>query len=273
MAFTDNCDLYAAIHEDCVNRAIRHIMRQRPSLFNYATAEVAANRELWCFPVQFTPDVIKYGNPLFTVMDPLPVFGADSPPVGLGFCAQLTRARIDFHPGNTIPLPAELGPPLQPQRFAFEFQVCGAIVCPSQKEVDNIPVNPPGTPGREPQQKPPPIVLHGQVKCFCLEVFAVGHVERQFIAGKESVVASIDDMDMVDIKPDALEANILCYLMTTANVVLREKLTIGIEQLALSFPLFGLATVTLAPTPNPPIPNNPAIEDDQLKVFITMTVL
>jgi hypothetical protein len=61
--------------------------------------------------------------------------------------------------------------------------------------------------------------------------------------------------------------------MTTANVVLREKLTIGIEQLALSFPLFGLATVTLAPTPNPPIPNNPAIEDDQLKVFITMTVL
>jgi len=40
----------------------------------------------------------------------------------------------------------------------------------------------------------------------------------------------------------------------------------------LSFPLFDIATVTLAPSPNPPVPNNPAIEEDQLKIFIKMTV-
>jgi hypothetical protein len=273
MALTDHCDLYAAIHEDGVNLTIRHIMRQRPSLFNYATAEVAANRELWCSPVQFTPDVVKYGNPLFTVMNPLPVFGADAPPIGLGFCAQLTRAVIDFYPGNTIALPPELNPPLKTQRFALELQVCGAIVCPSQKEVDGIPVTPPDAAGKDVRQKPPPIVLRGQLNCFCLDVFAVGHFERQTIAGKECVVGKVDEMDIVDIKPDALEENVLCYLMTTANVVLREKLAISIEQLTLSFPLFGLATVMLAPTPNPPVPHNPAVEDDQLKVFITMTVI
>ena len=35
MAFTDNCDLYAAVHEDGINLIARHILRQRPSLFNY----------------------------------------------------------------------------------------------------------------------------------------------------------------------------------------------------------------------------------------------
>ena len=80
-------------------------------------------------------------------------------------------------------------------------------------------------------------------------------------------------MDIVDIKPDALEDNIICYLKTSVNVVLREKLTIALQTLMLSFPLFGLATVTLSPTPNPPVPHNPAIEDDQLKAFVTMTVI
>lgn len=80
-------------------------------------------------------------------------------------------------------------------------------------------------------------------------------------------------MDIVDIKPDALEDNLICYLKTTVNVILREKLTIALESLMLSFPLFGLATVTLTPTPDPPIPNNPAVEDDELKAFVTMTVI
>lgn len=79
-------------------------------------------------------------------------------------------------------------------------------------------------------------------------------------------------MDIVDIKPNELEDAIICYLKTTLNVVLREKLTIALETLFLSFPLFGMSHVTLNPTANPPVPNNPAIEDDQLKAFLTMTV-
>ena len=52
MAFTDNCDLYAAVHEDGVNLVIRHIMRQRPSLFNYGTSDVAHNREFGVHPLR-----------------------------------------------------------------------------------------------------------------------------------------------------------------------------------------------------------------------------
>jgi hypothetical protein len=273
VALTDNCDLYGAVHEHGVNRVIRHIMRQRPSLFNYATAALAANPRLWCSKVDHTADVTKYGNSLFTILPPLPLLGADSPPVGMGFVAQLVNAEIDFHPGNVITLPGELSPPLPAQHFALHFRVCAALECPSPKLVDHIPVTGGfGAAGQDNRQKGPPIVLPGETHCFCLDVYAVGHIGREFIAGREALVATIDEMDIVDIKPDALESNMICYLMTTANVVLREKLTIAIETLFFSFPLFGFATVTLSPTPNPPIPHNPAVEDDQVKVFITMTV-
>jgi hypothetical protein len=273
MAFTDNCDLYGAFHEDGVNRIIKHIVRQRPSLFNYATAEVAANREQWCSKVEFTSDVTKYGNPLFTVMNPLPVLGADSPPVGLGFCAQLSDARIDLHPGKLIELPAELHPPLAKQHFALQFKVCGGIACPSSDEIGKIPVS---TGDRDPKASDQPgkiVVLDGRLECFCLDVFVIGHFEHALVGGHEVLLGKVDDIDIVDIKPDGLEDSIACYLKTTVAVLLREKLTIAIETFMFSFPLFGLATVTLAPTPNPPIPNNPAIEDDQLKAFITMHVI
>jgi hypothetical protein len=274
MALTDNCDLFTAVHEDGVNRVIHHIMRQRPSLFNYATVDVAQNREVWCQPIEFTGDVVKYGNSLFTILNPIPVLGADSPPVGVGFCAQLSKLKIDFHKGNSIVLPAELNPPLKAQRFAIQFRLCGAIACPSPKEIDGIPVLPqdPAIKEREGRNLPP-IVLRGQFNCFCLDVFAIGHVERQVIGGRESLIGKLDDMDIVDIKPDRLEDTIICYIKTTVNVILREKLTIAIETLMLSFPLFGLATVSLFPTPNPPIPNNPAVEEDELKAFVSMNVI
>lgn len=266
MAFTDNCDLYGAVHEDGVNRFITHLRRQRPSLFNYATADIAANQKLWCVPVRPEPDVATFGNPLFTIMPALPLLGADAPAVGVGFCAQLAQAQIDFHPSNVVNLPAELSPPLEEQRLAISLIVCGGIECPAQDAVDRIPVT-----GNRDDRQQAPIVLHGRTRCFCLEVYAIGHVERRVIGGRESLLVQLDDMDIVCLEPEGLEASIVCYLKTMVNVVLREKLTIALETLMLSFPLFGLATITLAPTPNPPIAANPAIEGDQVKAFMTMT--
>ncbi len=273
MAFTDNCDLYGAVHEDGVNRVIRHIMRQRPSMFNYATADVASNRELWCAPVQFTPDVIHYGNPLFTIMSPIPVIGTDSPQVTLSFIVQVTRAEIDFFPGNVISLPEELKPPLPKQHFAMHIQICGALGCPSDKEIEGLPDPNPNQPSTVEKQPPPPVHLRGSLECFCLDVYVVGHFERAFIHGQESLLGKVDGIDIVDIKPDQLEDNIICYIKTAVTLVLRQKLAIPLATFFISFPLFGLATVTLSPTPNPPVPFNPAIEDDQIKAFITMTVI
>jgi hypothetical protein len=259
------------VHEDGINLVIRHLMRQRPSLFNYATADVAQNRELWCAKIDVTEDVKKFANPFFTVMPPLPILGSINPVVLTGFCAQLVKAQIDFHPGNTIGLPPELPHPLPNQNFSLQFTVCAGLECPDDKQVDSLPVgtgsvvNIPGT-HEQPKQRDP-VVLRGRPQCFCLDVFVVGRFELTptgFLVGK------VVGIEIVDIKPDGLEANLECYLKTTVNVVMRQRLAIALSALALSFPLFGMGTITLVPTPNPPVPNNPAIEDDQLKAFVTM---
>ncbi|WP_167626550.1 hypothetical protein [Paracoccus luteus] len=273
MAFTDNCDVFASIHEDGMNRIARHIMRQRPSWFNFATPDVAANRELWCSNPRPTGDVTRFGNPIFTIMPYLPVIGADSPPVGLGFCAQITRAQIDFHPSSVFGLPDELGSKLDEQRLAIEFQVCGGIRCPERDYLDKIPVAPPPDPRKnEGRDRPPQVQVPGRMNCFCLDVFAVAHVEREFINGVERVVGKLDGIEIVDVAPEGLEANMECYIRTAVSLYLRQKLAIPLKTLFVDFPLFGMGTVSLAPTPNPPVPHNPAVEEDQLKAFVTMTV-
>jgi hypothetical protein len=262
VAFTANCDLFASVHEDGVNRVIEHIRRQRPSWFNYATADFAGNRELWCAKIDMTSDVVNRHNSFFTILPPLPILGADSPPLGIGFIAQLTKAEIDLHPGNKFSLPPQLSPPLQPQHFALQFQICGGLGCASKSELEHIPV------GGARERPKTEVVLRARPICFCLDVFATGHftIENGFLLGH------VDGIEIVDIKPDGLESNIECYLMMCVTAILREKLAVQMEKLTLSFPLFDIATVTLSPSPNPPVPNNPAVEDDQLKIFIKMTV-
>ena len=49
MALTDQSDIFASVTEDGLNRFAEHIMRKRPSLFNYGTQFVADNwQKLLC---------------------------------------------------------------------------------------------------------------------------------------------------------------------------------------------------------------------------------
>lgn len=275
MALTDDCDLYAAVHEDGVNLAIRHLMRQRPSLFNYATADIAQNRELWCHrKIDVTGDVVKFNQPLFTIVPPVPILGAVNPLVMTGFCAQLVKAAIDFHPGNAIGLPPELAPPLKAQHFSLQFTLCAGLACANDRELEQIPIGgapavdlSPALVGHREDPKYPPVVIRGRPLCFCLDVFVLGRFE--LVAGR--LVGKVEGIEIVDVTPDGLEANLECYIRMTVNVVLRQRLAIALDALALSFPLLGMGTVTLAPTANPPVPFNPAIEDDQLKAFVSLT--
>src|SRR5215469_4297983 len=268
MAFTDNCDLYAAVHEDGINLVVKHIMRQRPSLFNYATQDVADHPELACSPVDHTIDVTNHGNPLFGVLGPIPIIGVDAPAVALNFCAQLVDAEIDFHPSNVINLPAELNPPLPDQHLAMKVRVCGGVDCPPLEFIDHIKPTPSeGQPGRQSdgKQPPPPIVPPTRrLLCFCLDAYVVAHVDLENILGKPTLVGKVDGIDVVDIKPDNLEDTINCYLRTTFELLLKEKLAMPIEKLAMSFPIFN-GSISIVPTPNPPILNNPAVEENQIK--------
>jgi hypothetical protein len=279
MPFTSNSDLYAAVHEDGINLIALHVMRQRPSLFNYATAAIANDPELACSPVQRTPDVDKY-NPtrLFTVENPIPILGADAPPVGLNYAVQIVDAKLDFYPENVVTLPKELNPPLQNQHFSAMVRICGGIDCPG---LDFLAQIPPGSvlnlsSTSDNQQQIQPIVPRPRkLQCFCLDAFLVGHLQLLTANNQHVLTGIVDAVDIVDIKPDALEDNINCYLLTTFSVLLREKLTIQLDTLFLGLDKYlqnSLVNVSFVIPPNPPIPNNPAIEDNQLKAFLDLKV-
>ena len=74
MALTDHCDIFASISDDAINRIIRHVMRQRPSLFNYGTAFIAENLDMLCSRIDVAPAVLQRNNPLLTIEDPIPIW-------------------------------------------------------------------------------------------------------------------------------------------------------------------------------------------------------
>ncbi len=139
MSLTANCDIYAAVHDAGINRVIKHLMRQRPSLFNYGSPLVASNPEMLCERIDPAPEVVSNKNPLVTTLDPLPIIGLSGFPPGsigttglaLNFGAQLSKGEIDFFGGNVFTLPPQLSP-LQNQRLAVHFRVCAGIGCPSK---------------------------------------------------------------------------------------------------------------------------------------------
>lgn len=288
MAFTSNSDLFGSVHENGINRVVRHIMRKRPSLFNYGTAIFAQRPELMCAKIDPHPWVIQRNNPLITVEDPLPLLGTDGM-FGLNFCAQLTEAKIDFHPGNAIELPPELHP-LGGQRFAFHVRVCAGIGCPSKKVLDGVelPLPPPDdrkpTGGKDDREQPPkdtprrsPIPLPvDQIQCFCLDLFAVCHFEVKGAPGNQRLTGKLDGLEIVDIKPDGLENSIECYLTALIQLVLLPRLSVAIDAIVFDIPVAGItnATVTVSATPtSAAVPFNPSVANDQLSIFIDVEVV
>ncbi len=269
MAFTDHCDLYAAVNEAGLNLIAQHIMRQRPSLFNYATDFIAKHPSIACEPVLHTADVTTYNNPLFTVESPLPLLGVDSPKVELNYCAQLVEAKVDFYPGNVVNLPAELHPPLPKQHFSMLARICAGLDC-AWDQVIEIEPQPPD-PWRPP---PPPVVPHGRkLDCFCLDGYIIGHAAIENFYGQLRLTGHVDVVDVVEIAPSGLKQAINCYLRDTIEMLLRQKLAFPVvHTFFFDFSFLKLPQITVEPSPNPPVPNNPAIEDDQLKLFINFKV-
>lgn len=300
MAFTDHSDLFGSVHEDGLNLVLRHLMRQRPSLFNYATPEFAINPHLFCTPIAADQRVVAAGNPLFTEMEPLPVFGAPFD-LGVNFCLQVTKLAIDFHSGQSITLSAELAP-LGEQRFALTAQALGGLDCPSSEFIDQM------LPAIEQrlleQQKlavgevredkprrgvirvPPRDVVvfpTRRLECFGLGLFIVGFFEWGPVAGSQLawLKTRLAGVEIVDLQPVLLENQIECYLSTVLRLGVLPRLMVPLEKMVLDVTATlaeqGLALgkqVTLGPSSVPgDVPHNPDVEGDQLKAFAKLTII
>ena len=269
MSFTSNSDLYVAIHDGGINRIVKHVMRQRPSLFNYGTEFVAQNPRLACSQIDASPDVIKAGDPLFTIMGPLPVFSTD-PLLQLNFSAQLTKGLIDFHPSNVFSLPPELGASLANQNFGIFFSVCAGIGC-IKEIVRDMPIpilGPNSKPNREPIKLPP--MPTPKLECFCLDLFATGSCRIFGTVPYQTIVPKVEGIEIVDIKPEGIENSIECYAFLVLNQGILPQIGKTISEMAFGIIKIpdSLGTIQIAAATA--VPNNPAIEENQLKSFINI---
>jgi hypothetical protein len=270
MAFTNNCDIFGSVHEAGIGRVVRHIMRQRPSLFNYATPGIRERPEMLCERIDVHPVVIERGNPITGEVPYLPV--AASGGYGLDYCVQVTTAEIDFSPGNVVSLPPELSPPLGDQRFAFHGAMCAGLACPPQGVVDELqPLV-----GRERERKGGLItgveipIPARELECFCLDLFMTGGVDFVGLAGDQHLLGRLEGLEFVDLEPKGMENSIECYLKLVIQLGVLPRLRVPTVRFVKE--LMGLTTITIEPTPAPPtVPNNPALEEDQLKIFLDMT--
>ena len=294
MPLTSNCDFYVAIYDAGINRVLKHLMQQRPSLFNYGTSLLENDSQLLCAPIDVDPRVTEAGNPLITVLGPVPVFGTT---YGLNFCAQLGQGQIDFYPSDVFTLPADLNPPLAPQHLAIHFQVCAGIGCPSQRLIPRPPVGLPisgvanlarkmaignavgaqeiGNPVNAPitGSLPPPgitVLPTNELDCFCLDLYATGGCAITGVAGNQKILPSVSGIDITELQPQGLEKSLECYALVALNQGILPQIGASISQLA-----FGLMTLpddlgSLQVSASTTVPNNPAIQDDQLEAFVDL---
>lgn len=296
MVYTANCDIYVAVHEKGINDLISQVMLELPSFFNIGSPAVASNPQLACNGIDgdpIDPDdplissiALPYVPPIVdqsTITLPAPLFPANSgnpqtvpfslylPIPSPNYLVQLSQLQVDFYPGNTISIPSSSVPsPLKHQHFLFHAQTYLGASCPNEKRSSKGEASGPGV----------------SLDCFSLNLYVEGALRNPHSA--RFLNAHLDGVDLAGIKPDGLRHLIDCYLQYFANNVLSSlsntvnllllDVKNGIDPLALLPPSMqsmfqgGPTSFLLQAWPSTSVPNNPAIEDDQLKLFIDADV-
>lgn len=156
------------------------------------------------------------------------------------FIVQLSEMEVDFHPGNAITLSGTL-PQLPGQQLALHARTFMGLSCPSREK---------------------------NLDCFSLDLYAELALKNPYTT--QFLNMYISALDVVGIEPDGLKNILDCYMIYLAN----QALGFASNQInhIVSTPqtvpnLYGVATVQVSPAA---VANNPAVEDDQLKLFMNL---
>jgi hypothetical protein len=282
MAFTDNCSVFATLHEDAINKVISHMMSQRPSLLNYATRFFARNTHRMCKPIMVAPG-LPLNQPLVSLQPYLSVPGTN---FGLDYFAQITKLSIDFHPGKTIAIPKELAPPLKDQKIALELEFCIGLGCASPWLLAKIGDDEAATvsprfakakaddfPNSNDEENPiviKPIPTDGEViHCFCVKVFAVCSFSEVADKFGRRLKLNLEGLEIVDIAPPGLESILECVIKASLIVGFLPRFRISLDSYALSIGEYGQLAIQATPV-SANVPYNPDVSNDRLSLFLNL---
>jgi len=311
MAFTSHSNLFAAVHENGINATIGQLMLQRPSLFNYATLLFTqALSSKFCMPITpppgggplFTvePQLPVLGAPRPLGLDWCLQLSNVSIDLHPGNTLTLPPELGSLGPQHfALHLRACFGlacpDDLVVENLAAEMEALVAA--------DMLRAAPPSAP---PTTTSPPVsgggvqpasaaravraadvqpVPSANVICSCLDVFGVGHFEWGAVSGfpGQFLKTRLDNLEIVDLvtdPPSNLEDMLECYLRTVLRLGVLPWLIVPMQTLVLNITKLLQDNdtpigqhVTLVPAPvSTDVPNNPAVENDQLKVFFNLKV-
>jgi len=265
-------DLYAAITDDAVNRIINFVHARAPYLFNYVAPSVRIDKDqsgnlvmqdLWvtCSPVPDTPRGIpKYRR--------IPPFQLPGIAVKLPCSIQLIDLTIDFHPGDIVTLPAQLNPPLAAQRFALNAMVQFGLACVPPEAVRLEGLSRYGLNADYARRLE--VLPVDSLECFLIQIFAIGHL---FVETKpptptplQNIRVAVDGLEIVDIEPKGLEQAVECYLVAMLKGAILPEIVLGLERI----PVNALGIQAVTPSLTPGLPNNPAVEQNELRVWLDL---
>lgn len=233
MSLTQAQTVFASVHEDAINDVLTAFCTARPHHLAYGSPA-------------FTPVTTVAETAMAAIAFP-------GVPGGIQWRLRLSIPRIDLFKQSRA-LPPQLT--LNPGQFsaAIDAELC--IEC-RKIRIDPKPPRPEKgrERGQEAPKEPERQAAHplSELTCFKLQIFAVGHLEHVLSStGEDSIAFAVDQVEIVDIKPDALESFLECLMFLILQAVLA-----GIR-----LPLRALraGAFQLVPTVGP------LIEDDQIKV-------
>jgi hypothetical protein len=116
-----------------------------------------------------------------------------------------------------------------------------------------------------------PVIPVDALQCFQLQLYAVGHLEKTTIDTPpiDAIAAKIDNLEIVDLKPDDLESTVECYLRTVVAVVLSPELIAPLQAIVVK--ALGVS-VTITPSLAADVPVNPDIEQDELRLWVNAKI-
>jgi hypothetical protein len=268
-------DVYGAITDDAVNRIIGFAHVRAPFLFNYVAPSVSflfddqhrfiGMQDLWvtCSPV---PDSPLPGVPKYRRLQPFQVPGI---PVKLPYSIQIISLKLDFHPGDIVTLPNELLPPLRDQSFGLEAMLQFGLACVPPDLLSTLASQ--QTTAATFNVPRMPVLPVTDLDCFVLRIFATGRLgvtsmPLPFLPRPlEQIRLEVDGLEIVDIAPQGLEAAIECYLVAMLRGYVLPTLVLGLQDLTVTS--LGMS---VTPYLTPGLPHNPAIEQNELRVWLDL---